>query len=385
MLAISYSPFFPLLFLSIVSILIFFLFYFITIPSSATFFSGILPCTTNTSFRAGEGLHIPTYHITILSTVSPSGDYLNQYRHSLISRQCYAEAHGYNHVVEMLQYPRPQPQHVRGYDWSWGKIHSAAQRIEAALARRSGAAWAGGSSIGQSPPSHEWFFLIDTDFAIQRMATPLESFFDPAGPYDVFVSDNLSNEINMGFAAFRVGNVSLKILRRLQSYEPLCPDGWRLMEQSAFNYMLALMLQERLCSNLMDSNDVFSASLLPSDHDVCKFDLDSVLKVPGKCFDPGIDYIPFFKLLPKDMWSYGNRVAFPWLHAYLYRGNDPNSPLVDFNRFDLHSAAHNPLSKPTDWASHAKADQGSYLGLVSDMDTIGPNELFCKALYEKRP
>ena len=323
------------------------------------------------------------YQITLLTAISP-GEYQNQYRHALSSRQCYASAHGYAHIIDVQRYPRPVE--ARGYDWSWGKVHAAIQHMETKLAQRAGASWAGGGEGGRRgpPAANEWLFLIDADFVIQRMATRLEDFFDPVGSYDLLVSDNLSNEINMGFFAARVGEVALAVLKRLRSLESKCPDGWWLMEQSAFNYMLAVELQEKLCPGT-SAPGFAPPTALPIDHDACKFDLARVLTEPGACFDPSPVYMPFFKLLPPDIWSYGKRAALPWLHAYFYRGDDKASPLVDFNRFDEHSAQHNPLSQRTDWGSHSKHMQKSYQALMKDMDSIGAEEPFCKALYNLRP
>ena len=205
------------------------------------------------------------------------------------------------------------------------------------------------------------------------------------------MSDNLSNEINMGFFAVRVGDVGLTIMRRLQQLEFLCPENWRLMEQSAFNYLLAVMLQEILCPGPSSAAGL-SSPVLPLDHSVCATDLTHVLSEPGHCvcatdlthvlsepghcFDPSLTYFPFFSSLPPELWSYGNRKALPWLHVYKYSGNDSSSPLLDMNRFDEHSAKHNPLSYPTDWASHSKHMQKSYHSLVKDMNSIGHTEPF---------
>jgi hypothetical protein len=327
-----------------------------------------------------------SFHISLITTVSPAGDYLYRYRHSIASRQCYAEAHGYTHVVDLQQYP--QPVKTERYDWSWGKIHGAVNRMESMLARRRKEAWAGGNET--RAPVIEWLFLIDVDFAIQRFATPLEHFFDPLGPYDVLVSDNLSGEINMGFAAFRVGAIALAVLRRLQSMEAQCVGGYWIMEQNAFNLQLALMMQEHLCGDAAAMTATGSL-LLPRDHAACQVNLlDDIWTKRATdghlaCWNPSDIYISFGKLLPPELWSYGHRNVLPWLHAYKYTGDDATSALVDFNRFDQHSAAHNPLSTRTDWASHAKENQGSYLALVGDMDAIGASEPFCKALYYARP
>ena len=324
------------------------------------------------------------YQITILTAISP-GDYQVQYRHAIASRNCYAVAHGYSHIIDSWRYPRSIE--TGAYDWSWGKVHAGIQRMEIIMAKKMGAYWAGGGDGGlRGPPTrNEWLFFVDADFALQRLATPLEAFFDPLGKYDFFVSDNLSNEINMGFFAVRVGDVGLTVLRRLQQLELLCPETWRLMEQSAFNYLLAIMLQETLCPGPSSAAGSSASAILPLNHSVCATDLTHVLREPGHCFDPSLTYFPFFSSMPPELWSYGNRKALPWLHAYKYSGNDSSSPLVDINRFDEHSAKHNPLSNPTDWASHSKHMQKSYLSLVKDMDSIGHNEPFCKKLFELRP
>ena len=300
--------------------------------------------------------------------MSPSGDYLYRYRHSLSSRQCYADSHGYSHIVDVLSYPRPYT--LERYDWNWGKIHSAVQRLEYMLLHSEKRP----STLGTFD---EWLVLLDVDFAIQRMSTRIEEFFDFTKSFDLFLSDNLSGEFNTGFFAIRVSTFSLEILKRLQSMEPLCSHGWRNMDQSAFNLQLAFMIQERLCSNSS------SQTRLPSSHSACKFDLGACMA--AHCYDPGPEcYLPFGKLLPAELWSYGNRRALPWLYAYVYRGENVSSPLVDFNRFYFHDPKHNPLSKPSDWGSHAKEAQEPYQQLIRDMDSIGPDELFCEALLLKR-
>ena len=215
------------------------------------------------------------------------------------------------------------------------------------------------------------------------MTTRLEEFFDPTGPYDVLISDHLSDDFNTGFMGFKATPRALAFLKRLAAMQLRC-HSWATIDQGAYNFVMLDLLHERLC--LGDDR------VLPPGHPACKFRINDCVSHCGNGYTLYDCFRTFRALLPVGLWSYGNRSIFPWLKAYKYTGDDPHSPLVDFNRFFAHIASYDPLSQPSDFITHAKNDQGPYLRLIAEISNIsaqrkarGLGKTFCEALTLMRP
>lgn len=212
------------------------------------------------------------------------------------------------------------------------------------------------------------------------MDVRMEDFFDPTGPYEMVIADHLVGDFNTGFVGFKATPRALAFLKRVSAAQPKC-KAWFVGEQGGFNQVIYEMIQEHLCFD--------DGHILPASHDACDKELlQKCINACGDMLELFPCYEAFRAKLPPDVWTYGHRTLFPWMLFHKYNGSDPDSPLVSFNRFWQHDPKFHPLSRPSDFISHAKTHQDPYVFLVAQMEKITQTrkmardggETFCQAM-----